>query len=107
MAAVATTKRTAATADRTVPISSTSQNAMDVTMTGTEETAESQTQSSIPLMRKSTASGVIEEKGSAQAFSKKNDSSTRGGVRFTLRNPPWAYLHLELYETTLLSIHPT
>lgn len=94
--AAATTNPTAAA--RTVPVrSSTSPDAMDVTMTGTEEGG-TQSQSSIPSKRKSAAPEAIEEKGHTQTSSKKKNNSA--GVRFTLRNPQWAYLHLELYGTT-------
>ncbi|KAK2765983.1 hypothetical protein FQN54_007498 [Arachnomyces sp. PD_36] len=91
--AVATANPTAAPTDRTVPVLSASQNTIDATMTGTTEAGENQTPSSIPSKRKSTASGPAEKKGQTHASSKPK------GARFTVRNPPWAYLHLELYGT--------
>lgn len=69
-------------------------------MTGTEEKGEAQAQSSVPSKRKSTAPEAVEEKGHTRDRASPKKRNNSGGVRFTLRNPQWAYLHLELYGTT-------
>lgn len=100
-------KGPAAATDHTVPVlSSASQNATDVTMTGTGEEeeeeeqeegkGETQAQSSIPSKRKTTAPEAVEEQSHTKTPSSKKKNKSPG-ARFTLRNPQWAYLHLELY----------
>jgi hypothetical protein len=99
-AAAATTGQTAAVTDRTMAVRSTiSQDTMDLQMTGTDRKGETQStepESSNSLKRKSAASEVSQEKSHTRTSSKKKSKEVSTGIRFKVRNPQWAYLHLEL-----------